>query len=174
MDTPVRKSVKALLIDKANQLLLIHIDDPKITNVEGKYHGSFWTLVGGGIETNESLEEAAIREIYEETGMRFTQSDLGPVVWYGSLDLLWNRQRVRIEQTYLVVKTKTNNVHLKNLVQTEKEVVQELRWFSVKDLQSCKEVIYPVTLIDHIEDILLGKYPIRPLKIDLSKQPDEI
>jgi 8-oxo-dGTP diphosphatase len=31
---------------------------------------SYWTLPGGGIEPNESLEEAAIREVYEETNLK--------------------------------------------------------------------------------------------------------
>ena len=47
------------VITDGTKLLLVHFDD----GVRGR-----WTLPGGGLHLGESPQEAAIREIYEETG----------------------------------------------------------------------------------------------------------
>jgi len=150
----------------------MHIDDPKTTNINGKYYGSFWNPIGGTIEENESLEDAAIREVHEETGIVLTYSDLGPIVWYGAFDLVLNGILTHIKQSYIIAKTNEKGVHLENLTDDEKEVVLKLKWFSLKDLYGCEEIIYPVVLLNYVEDIFSGKFPKNPLKIDLSKKPD--
>lgn len=37
---------------------------------------SRWSLIGGGLELSESVEECAMREVYEETGIKILESDL--------------------------------------------------------------------------------------------------
>lgn len=43
-----------------------------------------WTLIGGGVETNETLEQAACREVAEEIGNGFTisETDLAPILGF--------------------------------------------------------------------------------------------
>ena len=43
--------------------------DNKILAVSRKYDQSLWGLPGGSVETSELTESAALRELYEETGM---------------------------------------------------------------------------------------------------------
>ena len=46
------------------------IFDGKIAMVYNKeLHREYWTLPGGGVENNESLEETAIREAFEEANL---------------------------------------------------------------------------------------------------------
>lgn len=46
--------------------------DKKIVLIERKYPPSGWALPGGFVEKGESLEEAAVREAKEETGLDLT------------------------------------------------------------------------------------------------------
>lgn len=48
---------------------------------EGMGHKGMWTLPGGGQDFGETLEETAIREVYEETGLNV---QTGPLISYTS------------------------------------------------------------------------------------------
>jgi 8-oxo-dGTP diphosphatase len=67
-DRPV-VAVGILLLDENDRLLLIRRARPPAA---GK-----WSVPGGKVELGESLEEAALRELREETGLECT---LGPIV----------------------------------------------------------------------------------------------
>ena len=55
----MRKSARAILISKENKLLLM-----KRTKPDGVYY----VTIGGGIEMNETSEQALLRELKEESG----------------------------------------------------------------------------------------------------------
>ena len=57
-------AVAALVVNSANQLLLVK---RSVEPAKGE-----WCLPGGFIETDESIEEAALRELEEETGIKGT------------------------------------------------------------------------------------------------------
>ena len=173
MSFPIRESVKVILLNSHNELLLLCADDPTTTTVDGKYHGRFWFPIGGKIEENESLEEAAFREIYEETGIKKEDVALGPVVWYGEFDLALSDVTTRLKQKFIVAKTEQQKVTLDNLTSGESAIIKEMEWFSLDKIQNCKDIIYPVVLSEYLPQILKGKYPKSPIAIDLTKQPTE-
>ncbi|TSC61954.1 MAG: hypothetical protein Athens041674_618 [Parcubacteria group bacterium Athens0416_74] len=49
---------------------IIIIDDRRVLLVSHWYAPWAWTLPGGGVNKNESPEEAAMREAFEETGLK--------------------------------------------------------------------------------------------------------
>jgi 8-oxo-dGTP pyrophosphatase MutT (NUDIX family) len=171
MTLPVRSSVKILLVNDRKEILLMCADDPKITTADGKYHGKFWFPIGGGIEKGESIAEAALREIYEETGITKEEVNLGPIVWFGEFDLVLNGVLTRLKQQFMVAKTKKNRVTLTTLDTWETKAVKKLAWFSLEKILRCDEIIYPVLLSKYLPDILSEIYPLTPLEIDLAKQP---
>jgi len=59
MDVPPSR-VRVILIRDQRILMVQHRDDA----------GYFWILPGGGVKDGESLEQAAIREVWEEAGAR--------------------------------------------------------------------------------------------------------
>ncbi|MBN1914638.1 MAG: NUDIX domain-containing protein [Parachlamydiales bacterium] len=173
MPSPARKSVKVLLINEQKEILLMCAHDPKVTSKDGIYHGRFWFPIGGGIEQGETIQDTAIREIFEETSLTPDQFDIGPIVWHGTFDLIIQETLTHLEQTFIVVHTKIRNVMMRKLDEWEQKSVKTISWFSYEDLCTTQEIIYPVVLKDYLPDILNEKYPKTPLELDLGKQPNQ-
>lgn len=57
-------------------LVLIHTADLQVLLIERADKSGFWQSVTGSLEGNESLRDAAIREVKEETGLDATQYPL--------------------------------------------------------------------------------------------------
>lgn len=55
-----RKGVSALIINKNNEFLLVNLES---------FADKYFAIPGGGVEQEETLEEAVYREIYEELGI---------------------------------------------------------------------------------------------------------
>ena len=50
--------------------VIVYRDDGKILLVRGRFSRQKWALPGGGVNHNESYEQAAVRETLEEVGLR--------------------------------------------------------------------------------------------------------
>ncbi|MFA6262845.1 MAG: NUDIX domain-containing protein [Candidatus Babeliales bacterium] len=167
----VRNSVKILLMNEKKEILLMCADDPTTTSMEGKYHGRFWFPIGGKIELGESIQEAALRELYEETGITQDKIELGPIVWFGEFDLILAGRAQRLNEKFIVATTKQTNISLDNLTDEERAVVKNIAWFSLDTIKKSTEVIFPILLPQYLPDILAGRYPAQPIEIDLARQP---
>lgn len=172
MDIPVRRSVKILLLNGADELLLMCADDPRTTTVDGKSYGRYWFTPGGKIEGDETFLKTAQRELYEETGIQGDEVVFGPVVWQGEFDLALAGKVTRLNQHFIVAKTKKTDISFANLTDSEQRTIKKCAWFSLDKIRDCQENIFPVVMADYLPDILAEKYPCAPLEIDLGKQPD--
>ena len=61
---PVSLSVKALILDRAGRYLLLR------RSSRSKANGGRWDFPGGKIALGETIDQALLREIYEETGLQ--------------------------------------------------------------------------------------------------------
>jgi len=167
----IRNSIRVLLINNKKEVLLMLAEDSKITSIDGEKRGAFWFTIGGEIKYDESIEDAAYREIYEETGLKKDEDELGPIVWFGEYDLMLDEKLNHLKQRFIVAKTQKEKVFLTKLDEWEKKVVQKLALFSLEDIKNCEDIIYPVVLDEYLPDILYEKYPKDPIEVELDKKP---
>lgn len=70
MAEQVKNSIECWVFDENQQCFLL------LQCPENKSHKSYWQPVTGGIEDGEDALDASLREVLEETGIRFEKGDL--------------------------------------------------------------------------------------------------
>lgn len=163
-----RVTARVILMDPHGRILLMKGRLPSDPDAPGA-----WFTVGGGVEIGESILEAAAREIAEETG--FLDAVLGPVVWYGE-GTYYDRKRrpLVVKESYVVAHCAGGETSRDGWQPLERELVDDIRWWTLDDLIACPEDVYPLGLADMLPDILAGRYPSEPLTIRFrSAQADQ-
>ena len=78
-DLPVieRTAVRLVVLDLDHRVLLLHITEPLHRD-----EVSCWELPGGGIGPDETLADAASRELLEKTGLQVDAGKIDPCTWH--------------------------------------------------------------------------------------------
>jgi 8-oxo-dGTP pyrophosphatase MutT (NUDIX family) len=139
-----------LLIDDEGRLLLVRGSDP------GRPGSRYWFTVGGGLELGESVAQGAARELHEETGLRTTAADLGEPLFADVTDFPYEGTWYRQEQSFFLLRVASWDVPVEQLNPAEADVIHEHRWWSVADLESTGETVYPADLAGTLRRILGG------------------
>jgi 8-oxo-dGTP pyrophosphatase MutT (NUDIX family) len=139
-----RPAAKVILIDNGSRVLLFRGGDP--ARPEG---GTWWFPTGGGVETGETVVEAARREVLEETGLDLT--DLGPIVAHRSAQFMFDGQLILSEEDYFVVRVPPFDISQAGWTTVERVVMVEHRWWTLDELRVTTDTVYPEGLIDLIE-----------------------
>lgn len=151
----LRFAVRVLLIDADHRLLLFrYIGD------DGE---RFWCPAGGGIDADESPDEAARREVHEETG------------WSGPLELVevWHRRHVAFflgrlidhRERWYLARVPVFSVQTAGFTELERQTISEWRWWDIADLRDAPERLVPQDLAARVEALLEFGPPSRPFAI---------
>ena len=140
-----RATSRAIVLDHDGRLLLLKWLRPDGVVV--------WITPGGAVEPGESREEAARREIWEETGL--TDYNLGPEIWGSENYFAVGATPYRSIHHYFLVRVGSVVVSNVNMDAHERDVNGEHAWWTLAELRESDQV-RPPGLVDVVSRILAG------------------
>lgn len=153
-----RHAARVLLIDTEDRVLLLrHLRWDR---------GFVWVPPGGAIELDESPEEAAVREVLEETTLALPA--LGPLVWVRRSQLPEDA-RLHVEHFFIARVSAGSDVatHL-NVDPVEVLEISGHRWWSLDEIRAAADTVFaPRAIADLLLPILAGELPSEPIAIGL-------
>ncbi len=143
-----RRASRVLVIDGAGRVLLFHGTDP------GRPGHGYWFTVGGGLDPGETPVQGALRELFEETGLRVRAQDLGAPVWRETTEFPFDGVWYRQEQEFFVLRVPGWEVDTSGFDEIERASVDGYRWWTVEELAGTPERFYPKELPDLLRTLM--------------------
>ncbi len=138
---PHRRAARVIVFAPDGRILLIHGHDG-----HGVHH-QWWFTVGGGIEPGEAPEECAIRELFEETGIKAdTLSLVGPVL-SRKAEFVFLNVRARQDELFflLFLSSWPKAINPGKLTKMEEQLLDQTVWLLPSEITKLSETedVYP-------------------------------
>ncbi|WP_433858468.1 NUDIX hydrolase [Streptomyces kronopolitis] len=157
----VRQVSRIVLLDPDDRILLLHGFEP------ARPSETWWFTPGGGLEGTESHEEAAHRELAEETGI--TDVVLGPVLWKRSCSFPFDGRRWDQDEWYYLGRTDRTATDTGGQTDLERRSVSGLRWWTSQELSASHETVYPTRLAELLRTLLVDGPPSAPVLLETQR-----
>ncbi|ELO0596963.1 NUDIX domain-containing protein [Salmonella enterica] len=137
-----RPSSRLIIVSPDKRVLLFLFSHSKDA-LSGK---SYWATPGGGLENHESFEQAAVRELREETGLN--RESAGPQVSSRTFTMMLpDGETVLAEERYFVINTDMEATDRSGWSSNEMETIRNQHWWSLEELINTNETVFPRDLI---------------------------
>ena len=141
-----RTSARVVLLDDNGAVLLFCGSDP--ANEDGSAP-RWWFTVGGAAQPGETLTEAAVRELAEETGLRVDPANMVGPVWRRDAVIDFNGSVIRSEEMFFVHRTSRFDPSASGRTALERRYIHGHRWCDatmIGELVAKGETVYPLQL----------------------------
>jgi len=108
----------------------------------------FWVTAGGECEPHESFEDAARRELHEETGITAEPGE--QVAQITPEFVTVEGEPVQADERYFVVRVAKAQIDTANHTELERKVMTQHRWFTLSELCDWPEAIFPENIAELI------------------------
>lgn len=159
----IRQTARTLVIDDQRRLLLFHVDDGNNIHPNLPDMQIYWLTPGGGVERGESFEQAALRELWEETGIQVAA--VGPCVWRYERLVNARSGLHRLQERFFLVQVPASEVSLSNMLAYEQQTHRAYRWWTIQELAQSDETFLPPDLPRLLPPLLDGQIPATPLQL---------
>ncbi len=142
-----RPSSRLLIFNSNHEVLLF-----RFVFESGALKGAdFWSTPGGGLEGDETYEQAARRELLEETGLEF---DVGKQIGQRTAVFqLPDGDFVEADERYFYISTNDENIDKTMRSSLELEVIKEHYWWSRAELLETDKTVFPENILRLIDSI---------------------
>jgi probable phosphoglycerate mutase len=140
-----RQSARLLIVNAAGEVMLFkfltHAVTPRL-HAKGILH--FWATPGGALDPGETFEQAAVRELFEETGWR---APVRPgAVLEREFKMQFESDWVWAVEKYFLVDAPGETPSAAGYSALERKTLAGHAWWSASDLCTTAETVFPENL----------------------------